>query len=97
MQPLILSKRSRNKNPSQFLDRMRCGFTVLLKQTPTLKMIKAYYTTDCTKLQQFCLENGPKWCTKISLIAAAEVLAEGMVNSTSQSKQAFLDKEKLND
>jgi hypothetical protein len=80
-------------NPSKFLDRMEQCLKLLLKKPPPRKIIKAYYTSDCEELQQFCALHGPDWAMGISVIDAAQVLADGFITDGGfQSLNAYRNK-----
>lgn len=79
-------------NPSKFLDRMEQCLKLMLKKAPPRRIIKDYYNSDSMELQDFCALHGPDWAMGISVIDAAQVLADGFIIDGFQSLNAYRNK-----
>lgn len=51
-------------------------------KSPTLKMVRGYFATDCQDLQWWCWRNrGCDWLTGIGIVEAAQRLVEESISN----------------
>lgn len=55
--------------------RFAATIALLCGKEPPEQIVHSWLTSDCDKLQHFCIEHGPSWSQGIALIDAAHAVA----------------------